>query len=114
MVVLTLRHLEMVIKSCTEAIEMAPVIVEEEVVPEVGEVSEVVTVAVTVVEEAVTVVEEAVTVVEEAVEAIEVEEVEGAEEVEVQIVANLLILTLTQSRTVTLRSLNKKRQNLSL
>ena len=100
MVVLTLRHLEMVIKSCTEAIEMAPVIVEEEVVPEVGEVSEVVTVA--------------VTVVEEAVEAIEVEEVEGAEEVEVQIVANLLILTLTQSRTVTLRSLNKKRQNLSL
>lgn len=107
MVVLTLRHLEIVIKSCTEAIEMAPVIVEEEVVPEVGEVSEVVTVAVTVVEEA-------VTVVEEAVEAIEVEEVEGAEEVEVQIVANLLILTLTQSRTVTLRSLNKKRQNLSL
>ena len=89
LVVLTLRHLEMVIKSCTEAIEMAPVIVEEEVVPEVGEVSEVVTVAVTVVEEA-------VTVVEEAVEAIEVEEVEGAEEVEVQIVANLLILTLTQ------------------
>jgi len=107
LVVLTLRHLEIVIKSCTEAIEMAPVIVEEEVVPEVGEVSEVVTVAVTVVEEA-------VTVVEEAVEAIEVEEVEGAEEVEVQIVANLLILTLTQSRTVTLRSLNKKRQNLSL
>ena len=80
LVVSTLHHLGMLIKSSSKALEIAPVIVEVEAaleVEEAEEVSEVVIVVVTVVAE--------------------------VEEVEVKIEANLQTLTLTLSKTVTLR-----------
>jgi hypothetical protein len=79
-------------KSSSKALEIAPVIVEVEAALEVEEV-----------EEAEEVSEVVIVVVTVVAEVEEVEWVEEVEEVEVKIEANLQTLTLTLSKTVTLR-----------